>query len=432
MKILGTIVVTVLVILGISKFALKNFQTAVIHQQQLAQSTSGSDSSAGGHEDYVFDGDLSATMPKPSVARSTPAEDEQRAREAASCVRVIFDGEAHPRFVELVKAAFRKQWNPKLGYQLVFEESRGPLEEQATAVTLRAKVQTYTASFQQANQPDLQPFFNAVELIAYNNPRNVPTSWDLATYSASKPLPQQFSLGSRHPDEFNRQQLGYLYQAFSKELNKLPAFAFFPQADFDAIRDLYVWPLKSEAAQPAVEPRVFSQTAERLVKNSNRPLYKGYLDAIACHLLTNNATAYVDGIAIVLSEWLPHVQGERLQLLRSNLSFADYALMKTLLRHRQGYLLFKTIPEVWTDPGLAEFSRDYWREKQKTGEQAWLAREFADKLAPAAAPAKTPHMEFVTAPQSQPTTPALTPPPFPVATNRLSQIPPRTQRVPAQ
>jgi hypothetical protein len=66
--------------------------------------------------------------------------------------------------------------------------------------------------------------------------------------------------------------------------------------------------------------------------------------------------------------------------LASNLPFANYELMKTLLSHRQGYLLFKTIPEVWNDPGLAGFSRDYWRKNWDSPQLAWMAREFADKL----------------------------------------------------
>jgi hypothetical protein len=120
-----------------------------------------------------------------------------------------------------------------------------------------------------------------------------------------------------------------------------------------------------------------------------------------------------------VTEWLPHVSEDRLQLLRSHLNFADYKLMKTLLSHRQGYLLFRNIPEVWTDPGLAQFSRNYWRQKQNSSDLSWMAREFADKLAtpaPVAGPPKPGRILIVTS-QNQTNQTIVSPQPATVSTN---------------
>src|SRR2546423_8224410 len=217
-KFLITVALTVVAILVLSRYAIKDYQRAISKSRNAAAndgSTTANNlaspgSTAGG--DYVFEGDLGARMSKNTTTRPTPAEDQQRAREAAFCVRVVFDPETHPRFAEMAKAALLKRWNQDLGYQLVFAESRGPLEEAATAVTLRLKIQLYTTDFQYANQPDLQQFFRAVDLIGYRNQREVSTSWDNLNFSASKEFPRQFKLGLDKVEKFNRQRLGYLYQ----------------------------------------------------------------------------------------------------------------------------------------------------------------------------------------------------------------------------
>jgi hypothetical protein len=433
LKTLATVAVTVLAIWGLGHFAIRSYRNAVIHSHanQTEAATATSDRPAPANNgtpaaSTLFEGDLFAQIHKATGPRSTAAEDEQRARQAATWVRVVFEEGSHPRFAELVKSALLKHWNSHLGYQLVFEESRGPLEEAATAVALRAKVATYTAPFQQGNQPEVLQFFRAVDLIVYKNPRAVSTSWDMMTFAAEKMLPQHFSLSPGQAETFNRQRLGELYAEFGKKLEGVPAFSFLPEADFDAIRELYTWPLGVSPDHPAADPLVFSQTAERLVKNYNRPLYKGYLDAMCIHLLDVNATAYVDGITKVLSEWLPHVPPERLQILRSHLGFGDYTMMKALLAHRQGYLLFKTLPEVWTDPVLGEFSRNYWRDKQNSPQLGWMAREFADKLKAPAEPPRTPHILIVSAPQKAgtPAAPAGNGPQSPQGSAR---VPPQEQ-----
>lgn len=371
--------ITILIALAISLAELGLVLHHVGHQSGRGQVNAGP----------YFEGDMYAQMPPNTAARSTSAEDEQRARSAANWVRVVFDKESQPQFVDILKSALQKQWNPNLGYQLVFGESRGPLEEAATAVTLQMKVQTYTKPYQINQEPQIQPFFVAVDLLVYplwNNTTQtrIPTSWDNLTLSCENPLPTHFLFHSNELENINRKQLGTLREKFVAKLNEVPAFCFFPDQEFDAIRDLYIWPLQNGTNGSPVDPLVFAEAARRIVGHyANRPGNRSCMDSICTHLVAHGATNYVDGISIVLCEWLPHLSEGRRQLLETNLAFANYALIKTLLSHRQGYLLFRTIPQVWTDPNLANFSRQYWREKQNSPELGWMAREFADKLKPA-------------------------------------------------
>jgi hypothetical protein len=431
-KVLMPVIIVVMVISGIGKLAIRNYQNAIVHARSAAEHPSTASEPANSNN--RFEGDLFAVLPKNGTAHSTPAEDKQRAVESASCIRVIFEKECHPKFADLVKEVLVKKFDSSLGYQLVFGESRGPLEEAATPVTLRVKVTTYAADFQINHQPDMQHFFRAVDMFVYKNQREVGTSWDMMTFAAEKELPQRFTLSVSQAESFNRERLGYLYQAFAKKLEEVPTFNFFPDKEFDAIRDLYVWPIRPQN-HPPVDPSVFAEAAQRMLANRNRPLHREYLDAIGLHLLRSNAVAYADGVTAIAAEWLPHVDGERLELLRSHLNFGDYSMMKGLLQHRQGYLLYRKIPEVWTDPGLAEFSRSFWRNMQPSNPSYWMQREFADKLnspAPsttaAGAPAKTPRILIVTAPQAQASPPAPTPTTTPATTvppGQGTQIPPR-------
>ena len=346
----------------------------------------------------LFDGDMYATMPQIETPHPTYAEDMGRAQSAKTWVRVIFEKESQPQFAELVKSALEKQWKPDLGYQLVFGESQGPIEEAATAVTYRMAVRTHSQQYQTTEEPNKRMLFSSVDLKVSSrvnagnqnlapsfpdgmNRNPVPTSWDHLEFACEDPLPQSFKFHTGQLETINRRQLGILYQDFGRKLAEIPAFCFFPDRDFDYIRDLYAWPTPGEAYNPSVDPLEFAQITKALVSNyDQRPINRVYLDAICTHMVAVGATNYVAGISTVLCEWLPHLSEDRRQLLASNLPFANYELMKTLLSHRQGYLLFRTIPEVWNDPGLADFSRDYWRKNWDSPQLAWMAREFADKL----------------------------------------------------
>src|SRR5947209_1858372 len=110
-KILAAAGITVLVILGLSKVAIQNYRNAIIHSrashaQAVADTTSRPTPASDGAPAVAstpFEGDLFAQIRKASVPRSTPAEDEQRARQAVAWVRVVFEEGSHPRFTELVK-----------------------------------------------------------------------------------------------------------------------------------------------------------------------------------------------------------------------------------------------------------------------------------------------------------------------------------------
>jgi hypothetical protein len=342
----------------------------------------------------AFEGDMFATMPRDWTRPSTVAEDQERAKGAVTWVRVIFETNSQPQFAALVKSALQREWNTNLGYQLVFGESRGPLEAAATAVTYRISVQPSARSYVSTLEPNRQLLFCSVNLTvqsslsakiqnwfprhvgyAWSNP--VPTSWDGLGFSCdAPPLPRDFSYRPEDVDGLNRRQLYSLYHDFGLKLHQIPAFCFFPNPELARIRDLYTWP-NQNGTNPPVDPREFDEVARGLLGNYK---FAPCIDAICIHLLDSGATNYLAGITTVVGSWSPGMSAEHRQVLTTYESFANYRLMKTLLGRQNSFVFIDDMPEVWNDPVLGYWLRGYIRRNADSPQLSWMASHYADKL----------------------------------------------------
>ena len=112
----------------------------------------------------MFKGDLDATMPQDETLGSAYSN---RTPTATNLVRVVFEKESQPKFAELIKSALRKQWNPNLGYELVFGESSGLLEEAATIVTYRMTVRPQSEPYQTTGDPHFVSLYSSIRLITH-------------------------------------------------------------------------------------------------------------------------------------------------------------------------------------------------------------------------------------------------------------------------
>ncbi|HTR43203.1 MAG TPA: hypothetical protein VMH87_16435 [Pseudomonadales bacterium] len=384
----------------------------------------------------AFEGDMYATMPQDHTRPSTDAEDQERAVRAATCVRVIFDTNSQPQFAALVKSALQKRWDPHLGYQLVFGESRGPLEEAATAVTYRMSVQAHAQQYNSSLQPYHELLFSSVDLTVHSTlsakmqnwfPPHVgylwcnplPASWDDLAFSCDAPLPRGFSYRQEELEGLNRRQLWSLYQNFGLKLNEVPAFCFFPDHDFDRIRDLYLWP-NLNGTNPPVDPLVFAQIATNLIsKYKQNPVDPGRacLDTICFHLLDTGATNYLAGVSLITDSWSPGLSDSHLRVLIAYRSFGNYGLMEHALTQNDGYLLIENMPDIWNDPVLGYWLRSYLR---KNAHSTWLAVQYADKLK--SAPVSSPPQTVSSKPKPKPVIIILSPSSVPARTNHMASL----------
>src|SRR5258708_30602260 len=199
-----------------------------------------------------FEGDLFAGMPEQKNSASSFEEDVQRAQQASHWVRIVFEAESHPKFAELVVKRLKERWNPNLGFEMVFGESRGAREKEGTSGTIRISIKTYSSNMQYENRPETERFIWAVELIARKERYDLATSWDDLHISAEKRLPQRFALAPDRVEAFNRAQMGQIYADFKKALEAAPEFSVFPGPDFDLVRPLFTY--RGTHAAPSLSP----------------------------------------------------------------------------------------------------------------------------------------------------------------------------------
>jgi hypothetical protein len=297
-----------------------------------------------------FEGDLFAEMPNQKPASSSFEEDQKRSQQASHWIRVVFAKESHPMFAELLEKRLKEKWNSSLGYNLVFGESHGPREEEATAATIRATITTVTSNMQYEKRPETERFIWAAELIARKDKYDIATTWDNLHFSAEKRLPQQFALPPEKVEEFNRAQMSQLYADFKKQLDSIPEFGFFPGPDFDLIRPMFTY--RPADSAPPLSSEAFSQEVARLFEKQNAN-YRSYLGRIAIELVRHGATNYSDGICTIFADWNQQIHKQKIEVLRFNLGFANYQLVRCLAVKPQAQILLREIPEMKTDPMLA-------------------------------------------------------------------------------